>query len=60
MEYFKEMVRVLEKASGSLENICGAMYIKVNDWLTTRLRSPNDNILGALHENLYSPKSLLI
>ena len=60
LEHFKDMHRVLEKASEFLEHDCGAIYIEVPDSLTTRFRKPNDNILGALHENLYSPKSLLM
>lgn len=60
LEHFKDMHQVLAKACGFLEDDCGALYIEVPDSLTTRFREPSDNILGALHENLYSPKSLLI
>lgn len=34
------------------------IYIEVLDKLTTRLRPPADNILGALHCHLYDPMSL--
>ena len=48
------------KASGFFEHSCGAMYIKVTDWLAMRLGRLDSNILGDLHGSLCSPKSLLI
>lgn len=36
----------------------GLLYVEVPDKLTAKLRSPDDNILGALHCHLYDPMSL--
>ena len=42
----------------SLDRENSLIYIEVPDKVTTRLRSSDDNILGALHCHLYDPKSL--
>ena len=60
LEHFQDMHRALGKAAGFLDQNCGVLYLEVPDSLTTRFRRSDDNILGRLHENLYSPESLLM
>jgi 2-polyprenyl-3-methyl-5-hydroxy-6-metoxy-1,4-benzoquinol methylase len=58
LEHIEQPFPFLLKVVQSLEPDDGLLYIEVPDKLTVRLRSPKDNILGALHCHLYDPSSL--
>lgn len=58
LEHIEEPLPFLSKVVQSLVADDGLLYVEVPDKLTVRLRSPQDNILGALHCHLYDPASL--
>lgn len=58
LEHIEQPLPFLLKVVQSLVPDDGLLYVEVPDKLTTRLRSPQDNILGALHCHLYDPTSL--
>ena len=58
LEHIEQPLPFLLKAVQSLVLDDGLLYVEVPDKLTTRLRSPQDNILGALHCHLYESASL--
>jgi len=58
LEHIEQPLPFLLQVVQSLVPDDGLLYIEVPDKLTTRLRSPQDNILGALHCHLYDPVSL--
>lgn len=58
LEHISTPVPFLQMVTGSMRRDDSLIYIEVPDKLTTRLRPPADNILGALHCHLYDPMSL--
>lgn len=58
LEHIEQPLPFLLQVVQSLVLDDGLLYVEVPDKLTTRLRSPQDNILGALHCHLYDPTSL--
>jgi SAM-dependent methyltransferase len=58
LEHIEQPLPFLLQLVQSLVPDDGLLYVEVPDKLTTRLRSPQDNILGALHCHLYDPTSL--
>ena len=58
LEHISTPVAFLRMVAGSMRRDDSLIYIEVPDKLTTRLRPPADNILGALHCHLYDPMSL--
>jgi SAM-dependent methyltransferase len=58
LEHIEQPLPFLLQVVQSLVPDEGLLYVEVPDKLTTRLRSPQDNILGALHCHLYDPTSL--
>jgi len=58
LEHIEQPLPFLLQAVQSLVPDDGLLYVEVPDKLTTRLRSPQDNILGALHCHLYDSGSL--
>lgn len=58
LEHIEAPLPFLSKVVQSLVADDGLLYVEVPDKLTVRLRSPQDNILGALHCHLYDPASL--
>lgn len=58
LEHIEQPLPFLLQVVQSLVPDDGLLYVEVPDKLTTRLRSPQDNILGALHCHLYDPTSL--
>lgn len=58
LEHIEQPLPFLLQVVQSLVPDDGLLYVEVPDKLTTRLRSPQDNILGALHCHLYDPSSL--
>jgi hypothetical protein len=58
LEHIEHPLKFLQQVVISLQAENGLLYIEVPDKITTQLRDPNDNILGALHCNLYDPLSL--
>lgn len=58
LEHISTPVPFLQMVAGSMRRSESLIYIEVPDKLTTRLRPPEDNILGALHCHLYDPMSL--
>jgi SAM-dependent methyltransferase len=58
LEHIEQPLPFLLQVIQSLVPDDGLLYVEVPDKLTTRLRSPQDNILGALHCHLYEPASL--
>jgi len=60
LEHIEQPLPFLLQVVQSLVPEDGLLYVEVPDKLTTRLRSPHDNILGALHCHLYDPTSLAL
>ncbi len=58
LEHIEQPLPFLLQVVQSLVLDDGLLYVEVPDKLTARLRSPQDNILGALHCHLYDPISL--
>ena len=58
LEHIEQPLPFLMQVVQSLVPEDGLLYVEVPDKLTTRLRSSDDNILGALHCHLYDPTSL--
>lgn len=58
LEHIEQPLPFLLQVVQSLVSDDGLLYVEVPDKLTTRLRLPQDNILGALHCHLYDPASL--
>lgn len=58
LEHISDPVPFLQMVTGSMRRDDSLLYIEVPDKLTTRLRPPSDNILGALHCHLYDPVSI--
>ena len=58
LEHIEQPLHFLLQVVRSLVLDDGLLYVEVPDKLTARLRSPQDNILGALHCHLYDPTSL--
>jgi SAM-dependent methyltransferase len=58
LEHIEQPLQFLQQVAGSLVADDGLLYIEVPDKVTTRLRPPQDNILGPLHCHLYDPMSL--
>ena len=58
LEHIEHPLPFLQQITQSLRPHNGLLYIEVPDKITIRLRSQNDNILGALHCHLYDPMSL--
>ncbi len=58
LEHIEQPLPFLLQVVQSLVLDDGLLYVEVPDKLTARLRSPQDNILGALHCHLYDPTSL--
>lgn len=58
LEHIEQPLPCLLQVVQSLVPGDGLLYVEVPDKLTARLRSPQDNILGALHCHLYDPTSL--
>lgn len=58
LEHISTPVQFLRMVISSMHQKDGLIYIEVPDKITTRLRPPSDNILGALHCHLYDPISL--
>lgn len=58
LEHIEQPLPFLLQVVQSLVPDDGLLYVEVPDKLTTRLSSPQDNILGALHCHLYDPTSL--
>jgi hypothetical protein len=58
LEHIEQPLPFMLRVVKSLVLDDGLLYVEVPDKLTARLRSPQDNILGALHCHLYGPTSL--
>lgn len=58
LEHIADPVPFLQMVTGSMRRDDSLLYIEVPDKLTTSLRPPSDNILGALHCHLYDPVSI--
>lgn len=58
LEHISDPVPFLQMVIGSMRRTDSLLYIEVPDKLTTSLRPPSDNILGALHCHLYDPVSI--
>jgi SAM-dependent methyltransferase len=58
LEHIEQPLPFLMQVVQSLVPEDGLLYVEVPDKLTIRLRSSDDNILGALHCHLYDPTSL--
>lgn len=58
LEHIEQPLPFLLQVVQSLVLDDGLLYVEVPDKFTARLRSPQDNILGALHCHLYDPTSL--
>ena len=58
LEHIEQPLDFLKQVSSSLAHNNGILYIEVPDKVTTYLRAPEDNILGALHSHLYDPVSI--
>jgi len=58
LEHIEQPLPFLLQVVQSLVLDDGLLYVEVPDKLTAKLRSPSDNILGALHCHLYDPTSL--
>jgi 2-polyprenyl-3-methyl-5-hydroxy-6-metoxy-1,4-benzoquinol methylase len=58
VEHIEDPVSFLKVVRFAIKHGKGIMYIEVPDKLTIGNRSQDDNILGALHYNLYDPRSL--
>jgi hypothetical protein len=58
LEHIEQPMPFLLQAVQSLVPDDSLLYVEVPDKVTTRLRPPQDNILGALHCHLYDPASL--
>lgn len=58
LEHISDPVPFLQIVAGSMRRDDSLLYIEVPDKLTTSLRPPSDNILGALHCHLYDPLSI--
>ena len=58
LEHIEQPLPFVLQVVQSLVPEDGLLYVEVPDKLTIRLRSPHDNILGALHCHLYDPNSL--
>jgi len=58
LEHIEQPLPFLLQVVQSLVPDDGLLYVEVPEKLTARLRSPQDNILGALHCHLYDPTSL--
>lgn len=58
LEHIEQPLPFLLQVVQSLTPADGLLYVEVPDKLTAGLRSPQDNILGALHCHLYDPTSL--
>lgn len=58
LEHIEQPLPFLLQVVQSLVPDDGLLYVEVPDKLTARVRSPQDNILGALHCHLYDPTSL--
>lgn len=58
LEHISDPVPFLQMVTGSMRRNDSLLYIEVPDKLTTSLRPPSDNILGALHCHLYDPMSI--
>ena len=58
LEHIADPVPFLKMVTGSMRRDDSLLYIEVPDKLTTSLRPPSDNILGALHCHLYDPVSI--
>ena len=59
VEHLPDPVSLLHEVSYALSQN-GLLYVEVPDKLTAFHRSPNDNILGALHHHLYTIEGLSV
>jgi Methyltransferase domain len=60
VEHLANPLQLINAAMCKLRPSQGTMYIEVPDALTISRRPPTDNILGALHKHLYSPRALIV
>lgn len=60
VEHIKKPVPFLKKVHKVLSLKTGILYLELPDKLTIFHRPKTDNILGALHHNLYDPKSIIV
>lgn len=58
LEHVIEPLDLLRCSAAALKSKSGALYVEVPDVKTIDYKPPTDNILGALHRHLYTPKSL--
>ena len=58
LEHVPDPKALIRAAMRVLNPDDGLLYVEVPDVLTIDRRAPTDNILGALHHHLYSPKAL--
>lgn len=58
VEHIATPVELVARAGSKLKLGKGVLYVEVPDELTIERRPATDNILGALHKHLYSPRSL--
>lgn len=58
LEHIKDPIPLLKEAKNRLFQDYGIIYVEVPDLDTCFKRKSDDNILGSLHYNLYSPHSL--
>jgi len=58
VEHVANPAALLRVAGSILNPASGVLYVEVPDELTISRRPATDNILGALHKHLYSPRSL--
>jgi 2-polyprenyl-3-methyl-5-hydroxy-6-metoxy-1,4-benzoquinol methylase len=60
VEHITNPVEFLRSVTQAIEPRRGVLYVEVPDVLTIGRRPATDNILGALHHHLYTPRSLEI
>lgn len=60
VEHIPSPVEFLRSVTQAIEPRRGVLYVEVPDVLTIGRRPATDNILGALHHHLYTPRSLEI
>ncbi len=59
VEHLADPLSLVVAAKSKLHSTDGILYIEVPDALTITHRPPTDNILGALHKHLYSPRAII-
>jgi SAM-dependent methyltransferase len=59
VEHLADPLKLIVATKAKLRPADGILYVEVPDALTISHRPPTDNILGALHKHLYSPRAII-